>query len=97
GGGAWGVAACRRPPPARRLAALCGGPITATSANRAGCRPAATAAEVVAGLGAGVPLVVDGPAALTGPPSTIVDVRGRDARLVREGSVAWERVLQSLA
>ena len=84
-------------PAARRLAALCGGPITATSANRAGCRPAATAAEVVAGLGAGVPLVVDGPAALTGPPSTIVDVRGRDARLVREGSVAWERVLQSLA
>ena len=52
---------------------------------------------MVAGLGAGVPLVVDGPVALTGPPSTIVDVRGRDARLVREGAVAWERVLQSLA
>ena len=84
-------------PAARRLAALCGGPLTATSANRAGRRPAGTAAEVVAGLGAGVLLVVDGPAALTGPPSTIVDVRGRDARLVREGSVAWERVLQSLA
>ena len=84
-------------PAARRLAALCGGPITATSANRAGRRPAATAAEVVAGLGAAVPFVVDGPAALTGPPSTIVDVRGPDARLVREGAVAWERVLQSLA
>ena len=84
-------------PAARRLAALCGGPITATSANRAGRRPAGTAAEVVAELGAGVPLVVDGPAALTGPPSTIVDVRGRDARLVREGAVAWARVLQSLA
>ena len=84
-------------PAARRLAALCGGPITATSANRAGRRPAATAAEVVAGLGAAVALVLDGPAALTGPPSTIVDVRGRDARLIREGAVAWEHVLQSLA
>ncbi len=84
-------------PGARRLAALCGGPITATSANRAGRRPAATAAEVVAGLGAAVAIVVDGPAALTGPPSTIVDVRGRHARLIREGAVAWDRVLQSLA
>ena len=82
---------------ARRLAALCGGPITATSANRAGRRPAATAADAVAALGAAVALVLDGPTALTGPPSTIVDVRGRDARLIREGSVAWEHVLQSLA
>jgi tRNA A37 threonylcarbamoyladenosine synthetase subunit TsaC/SUA5/YrdC len=52
---------------------------------------------VAAGLGAAVALVVDGPAALTGPPSTIVDVRGADVRLIREGAVAWERVLQSLA
>ena len=84
-------------PAARRLAALCGGPITATSANRAGRRPAATGAEVVAGLGAAVAFVLDGPAAPAGPPSTIVDVRGREARLIREGVVAWERVLQSLA
>ena len=84
-------------PAARRLAALCGRPITATSANRAGRPPASTAAEVAAGLGAAVALVVDGPAALTGPPSTIVDVRGSDARLIREGAVAWEHVLQSLA
>ena len=82
---------------ARRLAALCGRPITATSANRAGRRPAATAAEVVAALGAAVSFVLDRRAALTGPPSTIVDVRGRRPRLVREGAVAWERVLQSLA
>ena len=82
---------------ARRLAALCGGPITATSANRAGRRPAATAAEVVAGLGGAIAVVLDGPTALTGPPSTIVDVRGRRPRLIREGAVAWERVLQSLA
>ncbi len=82
---------------ARRLAALSGGPITATSANLAGIRPAATAAEVAAGLGAAVALVLDQPTALAGPPSTIVDVRGRHPRLVREGAVAWDRVLQSLA
>ncbi len=82
---------------ARRLAALCGGPITATSANLAGRRPAATAAEVVEGLGAAVSLVLEQPTALTGPASTIVDVRGRAPRLVREGAVTWERVLQSLA
>ena len=82
---------------ARRLAALCGGPITATSANRAGRPPAETAAEVMAELGAEVALVLDGPAPLTGLPSTIVDVRGREPRLIREGSVAWGHVLQSLA
>ena len=82
---------------ARRLAALSGGPITATSANRAGRRPAATAAEVVTGLGAAVALVLDGPASLTGLPSTIVDVRGSEPRLIREGAVAWGHVLQSLA
>ena len=82
---------------ARRLAALCGGPITATSANLGGRPPAATAAEVVDGLGEAVSLVLEQPTALTGPPSTIVDVRGRRPRLVREGAVAWERVLQSLA
>ena len=82
---------------ARRLAALCGGPITATSANRAGRPPAATAAEVVDELGAVVALVLEHPAPLAGAPSTIVDVRGRRPRLVREGAVAWKRVLQSLA
>ena len=82
---------------ARRLAALCGGPITATSANRAGRRPAATAAEVVEGLGSAVALILEQSTALTGPPSTIVDVRGRLPLLVREGAVEWERVLQSLA
>ena len=82
---------------ARRLAALCGGPITATSANLAGRRPAETAAGVVDGLGEAVSLVLEQSDALTGPPSTIVDVRGRRPRLVREGAVAWERVLQSLA
>ena len=86
-----------RAPAARRLAALLGVPVTATSANLAGRRPAATAAEVVAGLGGAVALVLEQAAALTGPPSTIVDVRGARPLVVREGAVAWDRVLQSLS
>lgn len=82
---------------ARRLAELCRGPITATSANLAGRPPAATAAEVVDGLGAAVAVVLDQGTSLAGPPSTIVDVRGGRPRLVRAGAVAWERVLQSPA
>lgn len=80
---------------AARFAALCRRPITATSANLAGRPPAATAAEVVDGLGAAVAVVLEQETPLTGPPSTIVDVRGGRPRLVRAGAVAWERVLQS--
>ena len=85
-----------RAPAARRLAELCGVPITATSANLAGRPPAATAAEIVAGLGGAVALVLQQATALTGAPSTIVDVRGARPLLIREGAVAWSRVLQSL-
>ena len=84
-----------RAPAARRLAELCGVPITATSANLAGRPPAATAAEVVAGLGGAVALALEQVAPLGGAPSTIVDVRGAHPRLLREGAVAWDRVLQS--
>lgn len=82
---------------ARSLARECGHPITATSANRAGVIPAATLGEVTQALGAAVSMVLDSPRALTGAPSTIVDVRGVRPLLLRAGAVPWERVLQSLA
>jgi tRNA A37 threonylcarbamoyladenosine synthetase subunit TsaC/SUA5/YrdC len=41
-------------------------------------------------------LVVDAGAAPGGDPSTIVDVRGREPRLVRDGAIAWSRVLNFL-
>jgi L-threonylcarbamoyladenylate synthase len=81
---------------ARALAEAAGRPLTATSANRSGRPPAATAAEL-GDLAAdpGV-LVIDGGRAPGGPPSTIVDARQRPPILVREGAVAWKRVLESL-
>ncbi len=82
---------------ARLLAELHRHPITATSANRAGMTPAATGGEVSAQLGAEVALVLDYPGRLTGVPSTIVDARGVDPGLLRDGSVSWDCVLQSLA
>lgn len=97
GGGA--TVALRVPahPVAQALAAAFGYPITATSANRSGALPAADAPAVVAALGDGVAVVLDGGPAAGGQPSTIVDARGDRPRLLRAGAVEWERVLESVA
>lgn len=94
-----GTVALRVPahPLARRLAEDFNHPITATSANRSGESPSADAAAVVAALGCEVAFVLDGGVTAGGAPSTIVDARGDTPELVREGVVAWDRVLQSLA
>jgi tRNA A37 threonylcarbamoyladenosine synthetase subunit TsaC/SUA5/YrdC len=41
-------------------------------------------------------VLVDGGAAPGGAPSTIVAVRDDEVSLVRAGTIAWERVLESL-
>lgn len=81
---------------AQTLAAACGIPITSTSANRSGEAPVSTV-DGLAGL-AGDPrvLVIDGGATPGGRPSTIVDARVVPPRLVREGAIAWNRVLDCL-
>ena len=83
-------------PVACALAAAFGHPVTATSANRSGVPPASDASAVVAGLGDGVALVLDAGPGAAGPPSTIVDSRGERPKLLREGAIAWGRVLESL-
>ena len=82
--------------PARRLALACGHPITATSANPAGKRPAATGDEVESLFGPVISLILEQAGALQGAPSTIVDIRGVAPVLVRAGIVPWDRVLQSV-
>ena len=79
---------------ARDLARRAGGPVTSTSANRAG-QPPATTAEACLALGEDGALVLDGGPARATLPSTIVDVRGPDLRLLREGAVPWDHVLHS--
>lgn len=79
---------------ARDLARRAGGALTSTSANRAG-QPPATTAEACLSLGEDVALVLDGGPSRATRPSTIVDVRGTDLRLLREGAVPWDHVLHS--
>jgi len=78
---------------ARALADAFGTPITATSANRSG-GPAASRAQAI-DLPHDRIFVIDGGDTPGGPPSTIVDARDDGLRLVREGAIAWNRVLES--
>ena len=71
----------------RAVVRACGGLLTATSANPAGQPPARTAAEVAGYFPGGLGLVIDGGATRTELPSTVVDVTGTRARLIREGVV----------
>ncbi len=64
------------------------GPLTATSANRSGSPPAATADAVGAGLGDGVDLLLDGGPTPGGMPSTLLEARGDGLKLLRRGG--WE-------
>lgn len=80
---------------ARALSAAFGGPVTATSANRSGEAPVDCAADLP-WLHDDRVLIVDGGGTAGGAPSTIVDARDRAPLLVREGAIAWDRVLHSL-
>lgn len=71
----------------RAFVRVCGGALTATSANPAGKPPAQTAAEVKDYFPTGIDLIVDGGAALITEPSTVVDVTGKQPRMIREGAV----------
>ena len=72
------------------------GVLTATSANRSGSPALATPDDVERALGEGVALIVDGGPSPGGLASTIVDVTGRNPRLIREGPVGFDRVLEFL-
>jgi L-threonylcarbamoyladenylate synthase len=81
---------------ARALARTFGFCITATSANPSGRPAPSSVAEIDETIRAGADLLLDAGSTAGGPPSTIVDVTERPARLIRAGAVAWDRVLESL-
>lgn len=81
---------------ARQLAEALGGPITATSANRAGAAPSVTADDVVRAFQEDVDLVLDGGATPGGLASTIVDVTRDPPALVRRGAVDYVLVVEAL-
>ena len=77
------------------LARQAGFAITATSANRSGM-PAATTASAIAEALPDVDAIVDAGPVRGGAPSTLVDVTNEPPTLLREGVVAWSKVLESL-
>jgi L-threonylcarbamoyladenylate synthase len=72
----------------RTLVRACGGALTATSANVSGQPPARNAQEVENYFQEGIDLIVDGGEATATQPSTVLDLSGSEARLVREGAIS---------
>ena len=71
------------------------GPYATTSANRHG-QPPVTDPEHLARDLPGVELVLDaGPCC--GEPSTVVDATGETPKLLRAGTIAWERIMEVAA
>lgn len=86
-------------PVARELLKAFGGGIAAPSANRFGAISATTAAHVRADLGADAEVVLDGGPSEVGIESTIVDLSGEGAVLLRPGRISrleLEQVLGAL-
>lgn len=79
----------------RNLATLAGVPITATSANLSGDREAyelEDAIDRLDGHAVSVQLFVDGGALTSQQPSTIIDLTGREPRIVRNGALPSDEV-----
>jgi len=75
-----------------RLCELCGHPITSTSANLSGEPPLGSPAEIERALGPAADLYLDCGRLPPSLPSTIVDVSGRELKVVRIGALPLERL-----
>lgn len=76
----------------RALVRACGGALTATSANVSGQPPARTAKEVENYFSQGIDLIIDGGEVTATQPSTVLDLSGPKARLIREGAISREEL-----
>ncbi|WP_193368520.1 L-threonylcarbamoyladenylate synthase [Pelagibius marinus] len=77
-------------PLAQRLLAECGLPLAAPSANASGRISPTEAAHVAASLGARVPLILDGGPCAVGLESTVLDLSGPEATILRPGAVTTQ-------
>jgi L-threonylcarbamoyladenylate synthase len=68
------------------------GPMAVTSANLSGRESPRTAGEALAQLGGRIRLVVDGGETPGGVPSTVVEVAGGEAVILREGPITLEQI-----
>ena len=72
----------------RELLMICGGVLTATSANPSGREPATSALQVGEYFPTGVDLIIDGGVVTATQPSTVIDVTCDPPRIIREGAVS---------
>ena len=72
------------------------GPLPTTSANVSGLPEARDAQEILAQLGEGVDLILDGGEARGGPPSTVVDCTGERPLVLRDGAIPVARLVAIL-
>ena len=73
------------------------GPITGTSANISGFPSCASAEQVMKQLGHRVPLVLDAGDTGASLPSTIVELRGEEWKVLREGAIPLADIDKALA
>lgn len=78
--------------PSPRALAKGVGPLPTTSANVSGLPEAATAEEIADQLGERIELILDAGPAHGGPASTVVDCTADQARILRAGAIAPERL-----
>ncbi len=71
----------------RQIISLADSPLAAPSANISGKRSASDASEAIEDLNGRVDMILDGGACQVGISSTVLDMSGKDYRILREGTV----------
>lgn len=83
---------CPDQPSTRKIIATLAHPIAAPSANPSGRLSPTSAADVLAGLGGKIPMIIDGGETQEGIESTIIGVSGGKLYLLRPGTVTVDEV-----
>ena len=72
------------------------GPMAVSSANLTGMSSSATAKGILEQLDGKIPLILDGGTTPGGIASTVVDFTGESPKILREGPISLEEILQAL-
>ena len=83
-------------PVAAELLRVCGLPIAAPSANSSGRPSPTTAAHVLQDMNGRIPMILDGGACEVGVESTVLDITGEVACILRPGGVTRDMLEQTL-
>lgn len=73
------------------------GPVTTTSANRAGARPERDVDGILGQLGNDIDLVIDSGELAVSAPSTVLDLSGESPKLLREGAISAAEIAPFLS